>query len=144
MTYCPWQLMVSLSSLLMTYYFAACHLQFFIYEHIHQDNWRIGITGLLAQSLGLVPFKNVFWSSRWWILLPIFISYLLLLFAEYINCQTSIMFIFADISLSWSVMSRDMSQGIISHGHYGSRIRKLFTFLRKTKVVHTSTRDGSQ
>ena len=34
-------------------------------DHPYQDNWRIGITGLLAQSLGLVPFKNVFWSSRW-------------------------------------------------------------------------------
>jgi len=31
---------------------------------LSKDNWRIGITGLLAQSLGLVPFKNVFWSSR--------------------------------------------------------------------------------
>ena len=82
-------LMVSLWSLLMTYYFAACHLQFFIYEHIHQDNWRIGITGLLAQSLGLVPFKNVFWSSRW----RIFHCFLLsILIAKLQLCPLSLIF----------------------------------------------------
>ena len=32
-------------------------------DYISKDNWRIGLTSLLATSLGLAPFKNVFWSS---------------------------------------------------------------------------------
>ena len=31
---------------------------------LSKDNWRIGMTSLLATSLGLAPFKNVFWSSE--------------------------------------------------------------------------------
>ena len=31
---------------------------------LSKDNWKIGITSLMASSLGLVPFKNVFWSSK--------------------------------------------------------------------------------
>ena len=31
---------------------------------LSKDNWRIGLTSLLASSLGLAPFKNVFWSSQ--------------------------------------------------------------------------------
>jgi hypothetical protein len=30
---------------------------------LSRDNWRVGLTGLLAGSLVLAPFKNVFWSS---------------------------------------------------------------------------------
>ena len=31
---------------------------------LSKDNWRIGMTSLLASSLGLAPFKNVFWSTQ--------------------------------------------------------------------------------
>jgi hypothetical protein len=30
---------------------------------LSRDNWRLGLTGLIVGSLGLAPFKNVFWSS---------------------------------------------------------------------------------
>ena len=30
---------------------------------LSQDNWRIGVSGLLSASLGLSSFKNVLWSS---------------------------------------------------------------------------------
>ena len=29
-----------------------------------KDNWRLGISSLLASALGLASFKNVFWSSE--------------------------------------------------------------------------------
>ena len=28
------------------------------------DNWRIGLTSYLISSLGLVPFKDTFWSNK--------------------------------------------------------------------------------
>lgn len=28
------------------------------------QNWRIGITSILASAVGLAPFKDVFWSSH--------------------------------------------------------------------------------
>ena len=31
---------------------------------LSRDNWRLGISSLLATSLGLSSFKNVFWSSQ--------------------------------------------------------------------------------
>ena len=31
---------------------------------LSEDNWRIGISSLLASSLGLASFKNVFWSNE--------------------------------------------------------------------------------
>jgi hypothetical protein len=30
---------------------------------LSRDNWRLGLSSLLAGGLGLAPFKNVFWSS---------------------------------------------------------------------------------
>ncbi len=30
---------------------------------LSRDNWRVGLSSLLAGGLGLAPFKNVFWSS---------------------------------------------------------------------------------
>ena len=29
-----------------------------------RDNWRVGASNLLSTSLGVVPFKNTFWSSH--------------------------------------------------------------------------------
>ena len=31
---------------------------------LSRDNWRLGLSALLAGSLGLAPFKNVFWSNQ--------------------------------------------------------------------------------
>ena len=31
---------------------------------LSMDNWRLGVSGLLASALGLASFKNVFWSSE--------------------------------------------------------------------------------
>ena len=31
---------------------------------LSKDNWKIGITTLMTDSLGLASFKNVFWSSQ--------------------------------------------------------------------------------
>jgi hypothetical protein len=30
---------------------------------LSRDNWRIGLSNLFSVSLGLVPFKNTFWSA---------------------------------------------------------------------------------
>lgn len=32
-------------------------------ENLGQPQWRIGISSLLASSVGLAPFKDVFWST---------------------------------------------------------------------------------
>ena len=31
---------------------------------LSKDNWRLGVSSLLATALGLSSFKNVFWSSQ--------------------------------------------------------------------------------
>ena len=31
--------------------------------HFFQDQWRVGLSSFLSASLGLAPFKDVFWSS---------------------------------------------------------------------------------
>ena len=36
----------------------------FLPPEFPSDNWRIGLSNYLSDSLGVIPFKNIFWTSE--------------------------------------------------------------------------------